>query len=298
MSDISLPDSGGRTEYETGAVRDSSIGKGLPSNIPPEAIRRLAKRFEAGRAKYPDSDGPNWMKGIPLSHYQDSLMRHTLAAAEGDESEDHLGAVLWNAAGWIWTLDAIESGDLPASLNDLPFYKKPQNKAERLKEKFEEAGAPLAFSGDFRVLGNAKKVLDPAPTVSQDSPKVDERPAPTIPFPEVPKGYHHWERRGWGWRSKGRTRYTWYAGVKYANLRDEWMPSYHEGQSDGEEEFYYIEAVKSSVNVGDLVRVYPIYDGAFTARITGIATVRGAPVYQFDNGVTLGSDDILSFALQ
>lgn len=291
MSDISLPDSGARTEYETGAVRDSSIGKGLPSNIPPEAIRRLAKRFEAGRAKYPDSDGPNWMKGIPLSHYQDSLMRHTLAAAEGDESEDHLGAVLWNAAGWIWTLDAIESGDLPASLNDLPFYKKPQNKAERLKEKFEEAGAPLAFSGDFRVLGNAKKVLDPAPTVSQDSPKVDERPAPSLPFPEVPKGYHHWEPRGYGWRHRD--------PVAHAFLHpDEDFYTVGSTATTGIAGVFYLEAVKADVNVGDSVSVTPVHGVRFRAEITDIAQVRGTFIYYFDNLQALEDSSILSINTQ
>lgn len=119
---MTLPDTGARSQFETGAVRDACSGKGLPSRIPPEAIRRLAKRYEDGEAKYPDADGvPNWMRGIPLSRYFDSAMRHLLAAAEGDTSEDHLGAVLWNAAGWIWTADALASGRLPGTLDDLPF---------------------------------------------------------------------------------------------------------------------------------------------------------------------------------
>jgi hypothetical protein len=120
---MTLPDTGSRSEFETGAVRDACAGKGLPSRIPPEAIRRLAKRYEDGEAKYPDADGvPNWMRGIPLSRYFDSAMRHLLAAAEGDTSEDHLAAALFNVAGWIWTEDAIGSGLLPSKLNDLPFH--------------------------------------------------------------------------------------------------------------------------------------------------------------------------------
>ena len=62
--------------------------------------------------------------GIPLSRYQDAITRHTLSAAEGDKSEDHLAAVAFNVAGWMWTLDEIEAGRLPESLNDLPFYRK------------------------------------------------------------------------------------------------------------------------------------------------------------------------------
>lgn len=113
-----LPDSGERTEFGTGAVRDAAPGKGLPSAIPPVAIRKLAKRFEDGAAKY---GARNWMKGIPLSRYQDAILRHTLQAAEGDASEDHLGAVLWNAAAWAWTEEQIQAGKLPAELDDLPF---------------------------------------------------------------------------------------------------------------------------------------------------------------------------------
>jgi hypothetical protein len=115
-----LPDSGARTNFDTGAVRDAMTGKGLPSLIPPEAIRRLAVRFEDGATKY---GRDNWQKGIPLSRYNDAIIRHTLAAAEGQTDEDHLGAVLWNAAAWVWTSAAITAGDLPAELDDLCYAK-------------------------------------------------------------------------------------------------------------------------------------------------------------------------------
>jgi len=113
-----LPDSGERTAFTTGAVRDASLGKGIPSMIPPTAIRRMGKRFEDGASKY---GAGNWMKGIPLSRYQDAIMRHTLAAAEGQTDEDHIGAILWNAAAWAWTEEAISSGALPKELDDLLF---------------------------------------------------------------------------------------------------------------------------------------------------------------------------------
>ena len=115
LTDNILPDSGSRSEFTTGAVRDAMNGKGLPSLIPPEAIRRLACRFEDGATKY---GRDNWQKGIPLSRYHDAIVRHTLAAAEGEREEDHLGAVLWNAAAWIWTEDQIRDGLLPGELDD------------------------------------------------------------------------------------------------------------------------------------------------------------------------------------
>lgn len=117
-----IPDSGSRSEFQTGAVRDAAPGKGIPSEIPPCVIRRLSVRYEEGAIKY---DRGNWRKGIPLSRYYDGIMRHAMSAAEGDKSEDHLAAVLFNAAGFMWTEEQIEKGELPADLNDLPFYKAP-----------------------------------------------------------------------------------------------------------------------------------------------------------------------------
>ena len=116
-----LPDSGARTQYKTGAVRDASVGKGHFHSIPPVAMRKLAKRFEDGASKYSIN---NWMKGIPLSHYENSLNRHILAWKEGDESEDHAGAIIWNACCMVWTDEAIKSGELPPELDDLPYRKR------------------------------------------------------------------------------------------------------------------------------------------------------------------------------
>ena len=113
-----LPDSGQRTAFDTGAVRDSMTGKGLPSMIPPIAIRAMAKRFEDGASKYGRN---NWMRGIPLSRYHDSIARHLLQWAEGDASEDHGGAVLWNMAAAMWTENEIYKGNLSENLDDRPY---------------------------------------------------------------------------------------------------------------------------------------------------------------------------------
>ena len=117
--ETTLPDSGARSEFATGAVRDAMVGKGLPSLIPPCAIRALARRFEDGATKY---GRDNWQKGIPLSRYVDAIFRHTMAMSEGQDGEDHAGAVLWNAAAFMWTLEAIRKGSLPRELNDLTYF--------------------------------------------------------------------------------------------------------------------------------------------------------------------------------
>jgi len=111
-----LPDSGERSEFSTGAVRDAMTGKGTPSLIPIDALRAVSKRFEDGATKYGRN---NWKKGIPLSRYVDSLYRHLWQFMEGDTSEDHGGAVIWNAMCLIQTKEWIEQGKLPSELNDL-----------------------------------------------------------------------------------------------------------------------------------------------------------------------------------
>jgi len=111
-----IPDSGKRSEFATGAVRDASYGKGIPSAIPPRALMRLARRFEDGAAKYKRD---NWKQGIPLSRYVDSLYRHLWAFMEGDDSEDHLGAVIWNAVCLSETHDMIRNYELPEELEDI-----------------------------------------------------------------------------------------------------------------------------------------------------------------------------------
>ena len=111
-----LPDSGGRTEFETGSVRDACEGKGIPSLIPVSALRSVAKRFEDGAYKY---GRDNWKKGQPLSRYVDSINRHLWDYLDGCEKEDHLGAVIWNSMCLQQTDQWIKEGKLPKELRDI-----------------------------------------------------------------------------------------------------------------------------------------------------------------------------------
>ena len=111
-----LPDSGARSEFATGAVRDASEGKGNPSLIPIDALRAVSKRFEDGATKY---GRDNWQQGIPLSRYVDSLYRHLWQFMEGDTTEDHAGAIIWNAMCLTQTKKWVDQGRLPKELNVL-----------------------------------------------------------------------------------------------------------------------------------------------------------------------------------
>lgn len=113
-----IKDSGERREFETGAVRDREEGKGRYDLLPFLAIRRLAEHFEAGAKKYSER---NWEKGIPISSFIDSALRHLSKFILGENDEPHLVAALWNIACAVETLERINLGILPDELNDLPY---------------------------------------------------------------------------------------------------------------------------------------------------------------------------------
>lgn len=89
-----IEDSGNRKKFETGALRDRPIGKGMFVLLSPVGLRRIALRCEQGHLKY--GDGRNWEKGMPISEFVDSAMRHIAQYIDGDTTEDHLAAAAWN----------------------------------------------------------------------------------------------------------------------------------------------------------------------------------------------------------
>ena len=107
-------DSGNRTEFETGAVRDMHIGKGRMDLVPVTAIIELSKHCEEGALKYGER---NVDKGIPQHSLIDSGLRHLFKYLRGDKDENHLRAALWNIA---W---AMEQEVNKPELNDLPWCK-------------------------------------------------------------------------------------------------------------------------------------------------------------------------------
>lgn len=112
-----LKDSGQRQEFDSGAVRDRRGGKGRYDLLPPAALYRVARIFEAGAEKY---DARNWERGIPLSRFMDSALRHSFQRLEGRSDEDHAAQAAWNILGFLWTEEMIKRGVLPASLDDMP----------------------------------------------------------------------------------------------------------------------------------------------------------------------------------
>lgn len=104
-----IKDSGHRREFDTGAVRDMQEGKGRFDLVPPLALMRLARHYEAGAKKYGER---NWEKGIPNSSFIDSAIRHMMQYLAGDRSEDHLAAAAFNVFG-IMHFEEADNEQLP-----------------------------------------------------------------------------------------------------------------------------------------------------------------------------------------
>ena len=138
-----IKDSGMRREFDTGAVRDICEGKGRCDLLPlaevaslmsdlvlteiasfvqthevlylynalrvfrrsryeseAEMILEVSVHFEDGAKKY---GAYNWQKGLPLSCYIDSGVRHYLKWLDGQEDERHDRAFVWNMLCAVWT---------------------------------------------------------------------------------------------------------------------------------------------------------------------------------------------------
>ena len=94
-----------QTEFDTGAKREIIEGKGRYDLLPPCAIDRLARHYENGAKKY---SSRNWEKGLPLRTFLDSGLRHFFQLLDGSTKEDHAAAVMWNIAGFMWTVEQIK----------------------------------------------------------------------------------------------------------------------------------------------------------------------------------------------
>jgi len=100
-------DSGKRQVYASGLHRDSGE-KPLYTEVYYPLVKRHAELMMRGAVKY---DRGNWKKactGEDLQRFQDSLLRHVQQYLQGDNDEDHLAAVLFNAYGCAMIEDKLE----------------------------------------------------------------------------------------------------------------------------------------------------------------------------------------------
>lgn len=94
-----IKDSGERTTFSTGAVRDMHEGKGRMDLLPWAAIIEVSKHCENGAKKYGEH---NVDRGIPTHSLLDSATRHAAKYLDGQDDEDHLLAAAWNL---LWAVE-------------------------------------------------------------------------------------------------------------------------------------------------------------------------------------------------
>ena len=125
-----IKDSGERTEFKTGAVRDMKRGVGRMDLLPWYGIMEVSKHCEEGAEKYGEH---NVDKGIPLHSLCDSAARHLAKFIAGETDEDHLRAACWNL---LW---ALQQRKTHPELDDLYSHKEIWVKAGSIMEEFRQA---------------------------------------------------------------------------------------------------------------------------------------------------------------
>jgi hypothetical protein len=96
-------DSGVRSEYATGMVRDTQEGKPrfdllLPKGIPysDQMLTRFAALMGRGADKYTERNWEQARTQQELDRYYSSALRHLMQWIAGENDEDHAAAVMFN----------------------------------------------------------------------------------------------------------------------------------------------------------------------------------------------------------
>ena len=145
-----IKDSGARTEFSTGAVRDMKRGVGRMDLLPWYGIMEVSKHCEEGAEKYGEH---NVDKGIPLHSLCDSAARHLAKFIAGETDEDHLRAAAWNL---LWALNQRKTHP---ELDDLYSHKeKVEDTESTTDETCRETPRPLTRDEILQRCRNAQDV--------------------------------------------------------------------------------------------------------------------------------------------
>ena len=150
-----IKDSGNRTEFETGAVRDMKRGVGRMDLLPWYGIMEVSKHCEEGADKYGEH---NVDRGIPLHSLCDSAARHLAKFIAGEMDEDHLRAAAWNL---LWALNQRKTHP---ELDDLYSHKEKVERVRNLVDEFNKAKA------------NGEVVFEDGPDTINEECETDIRP--------------------------------------------------------------------------------------------------------------------------
>ena len=128
-----LEDTGERDNYADGAQRDGNDNKPRPDLISPHMIYRLSMLLMRGADKY---EPHNWEKGIHVSRFLESLERHLLAWKMGEDDEDNLAAIIFNAMGIMHIQAEVAAGRLDPDYDDAQDVQYPDTQSHDYEDGF------------------------------------------------------------------------------------------------------------------------------------------------------------------
>lgn len=104
MKKFITKDSGKRTKFESGSVRDLSDGKirydlVVPEGVKDHMLRRWAELMTRGAEKYGERNWEKIKTPEELARYKESAFRHFMQWYDGETDEDHAAAVFFNIGG-------------------------------------------------------------------------------------------------------------------------------------------------------------------------------------------------------
>lgn len=105
MEQFSTKDSGKREEFVSGMKRDTQDDKPRYDLLWLPGVRRVAELMGRGAVKY---GARNWEKAAgeaELERFRASALRHMYQWLEGDRTEDHCSAVIFN----LWGAEYVKS---------------------------------------------------------------------------------------------------------------------------------------------------------------------------------------------
>lgn len=124
---MQIKDSGARTTFDSGMVRDVADGKidySLALDGP--MFKRYAEHLTNGAKKYSKR---NWMKArgqAELDRFRESALRHFMQWVNGDTDEDHAAAVIFNLNGYEFVMDqSLANESIPISFIPCPCHPVP-----------------------------------------------------------------------------------------------------------------------------------------------------------------------------
>jgi len=92
-----VKDSGKRQDYKSGMRRDLQEGKPRYDLIPLQELHDLAMHYANGAVKYGDSNWQLANSEEELQRFKGSMLRHAFQIVNGENDEDHVSAVVFNA---------------------------------------------------------------------------------------------------------------------------------------------------------------------------------------------------------